>query len=126
MILALYTFRFTFSHAHIETSRAARARQLQGACAHRCISSLADGRRHRAPFTRANLDKFVEQNLVVFVDGQVAFILQEVLRLLSLLPTLLQHFAYVARGLDLLSLARVNSLDLALVDHELPTIQFRG
>lgn len=57
--------------------------------------------------------------MIVFVDGQVAFILQEVLRFLSLFPALLQHLAYVARRLNLLDLALVNLLDLDLMVKEL-------
>ena len=95
-------------------------RHLQIILAHGLVSILADGRRHRAPFTRANLDQLVEQNLIVFVDRQVSLILQEVLRLLPFLSALLQHFAYVAGSLNLLGRARVNLLDLPLMDHELP------
>ena len=127
MIFSLNTFSFTFSHAHIETSWTARARNFQIVLTHgRHISVLADRRRDRAPLARANLDQLVQQNLIVFVYGQVSFILQEVLRLLPFLSALLQHFSYVAGGFNLLGLARVNLLDLLLMIHELPIIHING
>ena len=119
MIFTLNTFSFTFSHAHVKTHRTARARRLDHILAHRSISILADGRCHRAPLARAYLDQLVEQDLVILVDCQVAFILQEILRFLSLFPALLKHLAYIASRLNLLGLARVNPLDLLLMVHEL-------
>ena len=78
MVFLFDSFSFPFSYAHVETCWPFENRLL------RSIDSSLWSWCHRAPFTTADLNKFVKQNLIILVDVEVLFISQEVFGLLPL------------------------------------------
>ena len=79
MIFLFYSFSFSFSHAHVQTSWAFQWWLLWP------INSSFWCWCHWTPFATANLDEFVQQDLIVLVNRKVLLIRQEIFRLLSLL-----------------------------------------
>ena len=87
MIFLLNSFRFSFSNAHVHT-------RWTHFYSHRQIPVfLCWNWCDRAPLAAADLYKLVEQDLVVFIDGNVFLIGHEIFRLLFLLSILFKFLS---------------------------------
>ena len=95
VVLSLDALCFPLSGDHVERGGPAHV------SSDRNIPLLLDGWSHRAPFAGRNLNKLVQQDLVVFVNVDVALVGQESLRLLALFAILFEDFADFTSGIDL-------------------------